>query len=113
LSAEGGAKRIANELVVTLKPGAKIEEIARSLGAKVLGRIDGLNAYRLQFDDADAAEAARQRLATNPDVASVDSNFAVERPTTPRELQSTSVAPPRLQLKPPPDSGRVIIGLVD
>src|SRR5439155_17728656 len=44
------AKPIPNELIVTLKPGAKIDELAKKLGAKVLGRANGLNAYRLSFD---------------------------------------------------------------
>ncbi len=108
-----GAKLIANELIVRLKPGAKIDELARLLGAKVVGRIDGLNAYRLQFDDQAAADIAREQLATNPDVASVDSNYSIDRPTTPREAQSTTVPPPHLQLNPPLDTGRIIVGLVD
>src|SRR6266446_2106839 len=86
---EGHGKIIPNELIVTLKPGAKIDELARLLGAKVIGRIPGLNAYRLQFDNQAAADNAREQLATNPDVASVDSNYSIDRPTTPREAQST------------------------
>ena len=73
-------KIIPNELIVRLKPGAKIDELAKLLGAKVIGRIDSLNAYRLQFEDQAAADAARQQLATNPDVASVDSNYSIDRP---------------------------------
>lgn len=107
------AKLIPNELIVRLKPGAKIDELARLLGAKVIGRIDGLNAYRLQFDDQAAADSAREQLATNPDVASVDSNYSIDRPSDPRQAQQTTVPPPHLQLKPPPDTGRVIVGLVD
>jgi len=105
-------KAIPNELIVRLKPGAKIEELAKLLGAKVVGRIDGLNAYRLQFDDAAAATSAREQLASNPDVASVDSNYSVGRPEGLQPLGSG--APPiQLQLKPPPDNGRIIVGLVD
>src|ERR1051326_3702681 len=50
-------KLIPNELIVTLKPGAKegIEALAKRLGAKIVGRIDSLNAYRLQFDNEAAA----------------------------------------------------------
>ena len=48
-----------------LKPGAKIDDLARSLGAKVIGRIDSLNAYRLQFQDQAAADTAREQLAAN------------------------------------------------
>lgn len=104
---------IPNELIVQLKPGARIEDIARILGVKVMGRIDSLNAFRLQFDDPTAADSARQQLASNPDVASVDNNYTVDRPTSPSGPGSSSAAPLSLTLKPPPDSGRPIVGLVD
>ena len=115
-AAEAGAKGklIPNELIVRLKPGAKIDELAKLLGAKVIGKIDSLNAYRLQFEDQAATDAARQSLAGNPDVASVDSNFSIDRPPTPAGAQGGSLPPPpQLQLNPPPSSGRVIVGLVD
>ncbi len=103
---------IPNELVVRLKPGAKIEDVAKLLGAKVVGRIDGMNAYRLRFDDASAANAAREQLVANPDVASVDSNYALDRPGGPLG-GSGGAMPLQLQMRPPPDNGRVIVGLVD
>ena len=107
-------KVIPNELIVRLKPGAKIDELARALGAKVIGRIDSLNAYRLQFEDQAAADAARQQLADNPDVASVDSNYSIDRPPAPAGGQSSNLPPPpQLQIKPPPSTGRIIVGLVD
>jgi hypothetical protein len=107
-------KLIPNELIVRLKPGAKIDDLARSLGAKVIGRIDSLNAYRLQFQDQAAADTAREQLAANPDVSSVDSNFSVDRPPAPAGAQSSSLPPPpQLQLKPPPSDGRIVVGLVD
>lgn len=110
----GKSRLIANELLVRLKPGAKIEDIAKALGAKVVGRIDSLDAYRLQFEDAAAADAARQQLNSNPDVAAVDNNYMIDRPTGPAGLQSTELpGPPQLQLKPLPANGRIIIGLVD
>jgi hypothetical protein len=107
-------KLIPNELIVRLKPGAKIDDLAKLLGAKVIGRIDSLNAYRLQFEDQAAADAARQQMASNPDVASVDSNYSIDRPATPAGAQGSSLPPPpQLQLKPPPSDGRIIVGLVD
>lgn len=111
--ANGKAKLIPNELIVRLKPGAKIDELAKSLGAKVTGRIDSLNAYRLQFDNQEAADAARAQLAANPEVTSVDSNYSIDRPPTAGSVLSTPVPPPQLQLKPPPSDGRIIVGLVD
>lgn len=107
------AKLIANELIVKLKPGAKIDDIAKQLGAKVIGKIDSLNAYRLQFDDAAAANAARDQLSSNPDVSSVESNYSIDRPPLPGQAGQVPIPPPSLQLKPPPDNGRVVVGLVD
>ena len=107
-------KLIPNELIVRLKPGAKIDELAKLLGAKVIGHIDSLNAYRLQFQDQAAADAARQQLAANPDVASVDSNYSMDRPPAPVGVQGSNLPPPpQLQLKPPPSNGRSIVGLID
>jgi ribosomal protein L18 len=105
-------KVIPNQLIVRLKPGAKIDELARLLGAKVTGRIDSLNAYRLQFDDAAATDSARLGLASNPDVASVENNFAFDRPEVPQSV-SGNLPEPQLQLKPPPSNGRTVIGLID
>ncbi len=109
-SAQG--KPIPNELIVRLKPGAKIDDLARALGAKVIGRIDNLNAYRLQFEDAAAAGAARDQLASNADVVAVDSNYTVPPPMNPMSVPS-SAAGIQLQLKPPPDNGKIIVGLID
>jgi hypothetical protein len=107
-------KLIANELIVRLKPGVKIDELARALGAKVIGRIDSLNAYRLQFLDQAATDTARQQLASNSDVASVDSNYSMDPPAAPVGAQTSNLPPPpQLQLKPPPSDGRVIVGLID
>jgi hypothetical protein len=109
------SKPIANELIVTLKPGSKmkIEELARLLGAKVVGRMDGQNAYRLQFDDAAAAQAAREQLADNPDVQSVDSNYPVAAP--PQVNLATGASTPELELKPKSNDGncQLVIGMID
>ena len=109
------AKPIPNELVVTLKPGSKtkIEDLAKSLGAKIVGRMDDKNAYRLQFDDEAAANSARDELANNSDVQSVDSNFNVSRP--PDVSVSAASSNPDLQLKPKSNDGncQLIIGLID
>jgi hypothetical protein len=107
------AQAILNELVVRLKPGANIDDLARALGAKVIGRIDGLNAYRLQFTDESATDAARQQLAENSDVTGVESNYVVDPPPSAVKLDSAGVPPVQLRLNPPDSSGRVIVGLVD
>ncbi len=114
-SKETAAQKIPNELIVRLKPGANIDDLAKKLGAKVLGKIDGLNAYRLQFPDEVAADAARAQLAGSTDVASVENNYFMEPSPLVAKLDSTSGVPPPVQLKlnPPGDTGRVIVGLPD
>src|SRR5581483_3635588 len=74
------AKPIANELVVTLKPGAKIENVPCARDAKITGRIDGLNVYRLRFNGEAETRAAAECLKGDPAVASIDSNFPIDRP---------------------------------
>ena len=106
-------KKVPNQLIVKLKPGVKIEDIARQLGAKVKARIGDLNAYLLEFDSDEAVESARNQLASNGDVETTDYNYYVEAPPTPRKLDRAPVGPVQLALNPPPMDGRVIVGLVD
>jgi hypothetical protein len=113
LSAGLHAKKIPNELIVRLKPGANIDELARLLGAKVTGRIDGLNVYRLEFTNEAAADAARGKLADNSDVATVDSNYVVDTPPPAMRVDSPGVGPVKFTLNPPDSSGRVVVGLID
>ncbi|SVA49920.1 uncharacterized protein METZ01_LOCUS102774, partial [marine metagenome] len=50
---EEDSSKIPNELVVTLKPnsGIDIEELAEKLGAEIVDKIDGLDIYRLRFEN--------------------------------------------------------------
>jgi hypothetical protein len=108
------SKHVPNELIVRIKPGTDIDQLARLFGAKVSGRLPELNTYRLEFPDEAAAEAARKLLADNSGVTSVDYNYYFDQPQPTREYAgSTSLSSPALKLKPPGDSGRVIIGLID
>ena len=107
------AKPIPNELVVKLKPGAKIDELAKKLGAKVVGRADGLNAYRLSFDSAQATQAAREQLKDNPDVESVDSNFWIQPPERAEALPLNLGDTLNLTPREPGDCNHPIIGLID
>jgi hypothetical protein len=107
-----GSRVVPNELIVRLKPGANIDDVAKLLGAQVVGRISGLNAYRLQFDSEAAANAGREKLANNPDIAAIDNNYFTDRVQGPESLPNKSSSL-QLQLKPPPSNGRVVIGLID
>lgn len=106
------SKRVRNEIIVTLKPGANIDEIARALGAKVTGRIDAMNTYRLQFDDEAAADAARAALTNNPDVAAIDSNYHIEKPQPAQSVLASSTPDLNLKTRAPGDCS-IVIGLVD
>ncbi len=107
-------KRVPDELIVRVKPGADIAALAKSLGAKVVGSIPELNAYRLQFEDEAATEAARTKLLVNPDVASVQDNYYVNQPLAPQSFGGQAAPESRLTLDPPKqDECKVVIGMVD
>jgi len=107
------AKHVPNELLVKLKPGADIDALAKLLGAKVVGRMDKLGIYRLQFADATATDIALGKLQSDSDVADVDYNYYLDPPPPIQSLASGSAPPLNLQLNPPPDSGKIIVGLID
>jgi hypothetical protein len=107
------AKHVPNELLVKLKPGVNPDDLAKMYGAKVIGRMDKLGVYRLQFADAASADAALNQLQNNSDVSDVDYNYYFDPPPTAQALASASLPPVNLQLNPPGNSGKVIVGLVD
>ena len=105
--------KIANELVVTLEPGSgiDIEALAAELGAKVVGKIDGLDIYWLRFENEQQAEKAQTLLEKNEGVASVDNNYSITRPDA---LSPVSLAAPPLNLRPSAaDEDGIVIGLID
>ncbi len=106
------AKPIQDELIVILKPGEKIDELAQRLGAKVVGQLKDLNAYRLKFKDAASTQQAREALANEPSVASVDNNYNVARPPDPGSIGLMSL-PFDLNPKAPADGKYFIVGLID
>lgn len=104
---------ISNELIVKLKPGEKIDELARRLGAKVVGKIDGLNAYRLRFDNADSATSAREALQGDSSVDSVDYNYPIMRPPDPEPISLSSTPPMNLRPQAATAGDQIIVGLID
>jgi thermitase len=110
------ARRIANELLIRVKPGTDIDALAKMFGAKIIGRMDKYGVYRLQFADAAATDAALGQLQNNSDVAAVDYNYSFDPPPSAQAVSSATAGLPgavSLSLNPPGDSGKVIVGLVD
>jgi len=105
------SKRLENELIVTMKRGAKPDE--KALGAKITGKIGSANAYRLQFKDAAAAEEARKQLEQDEDVDLVDSNYEILRPPDAEALSVSSIPGLDLKIKPNQSGEGPIIGLID
>jgi hypothetical protein len=105
--------RIKNEIVVSLARNSKrdIESLARQLGAKIVGRNDKLRSYRLQFDSEEAANDARNQLASAPDVR-VDDNYYLHQPDPGFQLAG---GPPEFNLTPDvnPDACHPIVAVVD
>lgn len=111
IRAKKSAKPIPDELIVRMKKGKDVDELAKKLGAKVLGKSDKQNAGRLKFDSDEAAAAARETLKENEDVASVDPNFPI---VAEPGMQGGSGNPlANLNLQPMKEGDPVIIGLID
>jgi hypothetical protein len=108
-------RHVANELIVKLKPGADIDALAKSLGAKVIGRDDKLGIYRLQFADAATTDAALAQLQNNGDVAAVDYNYIFDPPPVPQTIANAPVGPVSLTLDPstPNDPCNPVVGMID
>jgi hypothetical protein len=107
-------KRVPNELIIRVKPGTDVDALAKSVGGKILGFIPELNAYRLQFEDEAATEAARQKLQSNPNVTSVEYNYYVDGPQPPQNVGGIAAPQSKLTLDPPkPDVCKVVVGFVD
>ena len=108
------SKRVLNELIIQVRPGTDVEALAKLLGAKIVGVIPELNAYRLRFEDEEATEAGRNKLEANRDVTTVQNSYEVEQPLTPQNIGG--IAPPenKLTLNPPKKDGcKVVVGFVD
>lgn len=103
---------IENELILQLKPGSDIEAIAKQLDATVVGKVEGLNAYRLQFKDGAAADAARKKLEAAPEVGQIDSNYRLREPTP--SSQGSVPLTPGFNLKPAQAAdGKIIVAMLD
>jgi len=105
------AKPIPDELIVTMKAGKSVDDLAKKLGAKVIGKSSGLNSGRLKFENEDAANAARDALRDDEDVASTDPNFPVSSTPVPEGTGAPSA--PNLKLQPVREGEGLIIGLID
>lgn len=108
------SRAIPNERIVTLGPGAKerIEDLARRLGAEIVGQIEGMNAYQLRFPDAESARAAEAALAQTEGARS-DFNYAVDRPTELNPLTGSLSQPFPLRPAAAGNSDQVIVGVLD
>ena len=107
----GKAKPIPNELIVRMKKGKSVDDLAKALGAKVLGKSDAMNAGRLQFKDEGATEKAREALLENEDVTGVDPNFNI---TTQPTLEGPGTGGSGgLNLKPLKNGDPLVVALID
>jgi hypothetical protein len=106
----GKVKPIPNELIVRMKKGKSVDDLAAKLGAKVIGKSDARNSGRLQFEDEEAADKARESLLDNEDVSSVDPNFPVAAQPMPDGAGGSLGS---LNLQPLKEGDPLVIGLID
>jgi hypothetical protein len=112
--ASGGKKPIKNELVVSLRPGAKdVAGLAKRLGAASYQRLEGTDSYLFRFADEAAAANARSQLGDSGEAESVDFNYSIAPPLAPELLASGPMPPSPVKARPVGEGGKVIVGLID
>ncbi len=106
---------IPNELIVRIKPGSKlqIDELAKKLGAKVVGRLEELGAYRLRFPTAEAAEAALAALKARDDIAGVEHNQLLPPPNDTGTPLANTKADFTLKPKVVGAKDMIVVGVID
>ncbi len=109
------SRRIENEIIAALNADSPedMETLAKSLNAKVIGKIDGLNAYRLRFQNKDEAEQARKKLGSL-DSLQISDNYEMDIPA--RRLSSLHFGKASTpQIRANSASGRepLIVALID
>ena len=109
-------KHLPNELLLKVKPGTDIEALAKSLGAKIIGRDDKSGIYRLQFADVAATDAALGQLKTNPDVEAVEYNYLLDPPVAAQKIDGAPGSAPvalTLDAATANDPCHPVVGLID
>ncbi|MDB6027092.1 MAG: peptidase [Verrucomicrobiales bacterium] len=115
-AAAAKSSRIPNELIVFLQPGCgSIDDLAKKLNAKVLGRVEEVHAYRLQFADEAVAEKSRQDLRQEECVANIESNYSIDPLPIPKAkpIAATGTGTPAFDLTMNPDPNKMIVALID
>ena len=106
---------ICNQLIITLEPSSQttIDELAKTVGAKVLGRSEELHSYLLQFKECADAAKGGEALRVRSEVASVDTNYEFGKPETPEPMANASA--PGFNLHPTAvgDPNNIVVGLID
>lgn len=109
------SRRIENEIIATLNSELPqtIEKLAGSLNAEVIGKIDGLNAYRLRFQNQDEAEQARKKLVSM-DSLQISDNYEMDIPARLLSpLHFGKAAAPQIQANPASSQEPLIVALID
>lgn len=109
------SRRIENEIIAALNADSPedMETLAKRLNAEVIGKIDGLNAYRLRFQNKDEAEQARRKLGSL-DSLQISDNYEMDIPA--RLLSSLhfgKAAAPQIQANSASGQEPLIVALID
>lgn len=107
--------RIANELVVTLPAGAKIQDLLNVLGGDVelVASMHNQHAHRLRFADAASADAAQALLDASTSLGTADSNYRMDMPPPEGASSEKMGVKQPLRVNSTQTDGYIIVGLVD
>jgi hypothetical protein len=114
VAAADDPNRIDNEIVVRIASGSgyTAADLAKLTSGEVAGELKSLGIARLRYADADAADAAREKLGALEGLG-IEDNFRVPNDDS-GDVIGNPAGPTTLALRPAPVStDRLVIGLID
>lgn len=107
-------KRIEDELILRVPAGyeGNVEELARSLGAEIIGTLEEQGAYRLNFENAEAAQKARDRLRAEGRLDAQD-NYLIDLPDDTNAQSPLAVPALGLTARPVKQGDEVVVAVID
>lgn len=109
------SRRIENEIIAALNSNSPeaIETLAKRWNAEVIGKIDGLNTYRLRFQNKDEAEQARKKLGSL-DSLQISDNYEMDIPARLfSSLHFGKAAAPKIRANSASGQEPLIVALID
>lgn len=111
----GGPRFVADEILLGVKPGTRLEEFKEFLaqiGGAIVDSIPELGIYQIRLPKGTNIQALVDQLKNNPLVAAVEPNYVVDVPRT-TLLKDAADTEERDSASPPPSTNAAAVAVLD